>query len=144
MLQYENENIFDIIISWLTYAFHAKYYLANDCIIHYRKKNNNEWWYRYSFLFKVKTCNICQLTSSLPRQPQKKLQPIPPPDQPWEHIGTDLICDLQTNSEGSKHTLVTTYYLSKFCALFVLYRLRPVEKFWSNWKLYIWRWEFLR
>ena len=57
------------------------------------------------------------MTSALPPQPQKKLQPIAPPDQPWKHIGIDLVCDLQENSEGYKYILVTTCYLSKFCAV---------------------------
>ncbi|KAI6653978.1 hypothetical protein LOD99_3154 [Oopsacas minuta] len=63
----------------------------------------------------VQSCRNCQLTGALPPQPQRKLQPIPPPDQPWNHIGIDLVCDLQENTEGYKHILVTTCYLSKFC-----------------------------
>ena len=27
----------------------------------------------------------------------KKLQPIPPPDRPWVHVGIDLICDMPIN-----------------------------------------------
>ncbi|KAI6651856.1 hypothetical protein LOD99_4735 [Oopsacas minuta] len=42
----------------------------------------------------VQSCRNCQLTASLQPQPQRKLQPIPPPDQPWKHIGIDLVCDL--------------------------------------------------
>ena len=64
-----------------------------------------------------KTCHHCQTDANLPLQPQRKLQPIPPPDQPWKHIGIDLVCDLQENSHGYKHLLVTTCYLSKFCAV---------------------------
>ena len=67
--------------------------------------------------FEVKTCHVCQLTPALPPQPQRKLQPIPPPIQPWYHIGIDLVCDLQQNSDGYKHLLVTTCFLSKFCAV---------------------------
>ena len=65
----------------------------------------------------VQSCLNCQLTAALPPQPQRKLQPIPPPDQPWKHIGIDLVCDLLENTEGYKHLLVTTCYLSKFCAV---------------------------
>ena len=43
--------------------------------------------------FEVKTCHVCQITSALPPQPQRELQPIPPPAQPWYHIGVDLVCD---------------------------------------------------
>ena len=73
------------------------------------------------------------MTSALPPQPQRKLQTIIPPAQPWDHIGVDLVCDLQENSEGYKHLLVTTYYLSKFCAVRPLRTktskavLRPLE-----------------
>ena len=67
--------------------------------------------------FEVKTCHACQLTSALPHQPQRKLQPTPPPVQPWYHIGIDLVCDLQHNSDGYKYLLVTACYLSKFCAV---------------------------
>ena len=62
----------------------------------------------------MKTCNTCQQTAALPPQPQRKLQPIPPPDTPWKHIGMDLICDLPETSEGYKHVLVTVCYLSKY------------------------------
>ena len=44
----------------------------------------------------------------------EKLQPIPPPDRPWKHIGIDLICDLPLSPEGYKHILVTVCYLSKY------------------------------
>ena len=54
------------------------------------------------------------LTASLPPQPQRKLQPIPPPDQPWLHIGMDLICDLLETISGYRHILVTVCYLSKY------------------------------
>ena len=47
----------------------------------------------------------------------EKLHPIPPPDEPWHHIGIDLVCDLLANKEGYKHLLVTVCYLSKFCAV---------------------------
>ena len=62
----------------------------------------------------MKTCHICQTEAALPSQPQKKLQPIPPPSLPWNHIGMDLICDLVESAEGYKHILVTVCYLSKY------------------------------
>ena len=54
------------------------------------------------------------MSAALPPQPQKKLQPIPPPSTPWRHIGMDLICDLPESAEGYKHVLVTVCYLSKY------------------------------
>lgn len=57
------------------------------------------------------------MTATLPPQPQRKLQPIIPPEKPWTHIGVDLICDLQENREEYKHILVSVCYLSKYCAV---------------------------
>ena len=48
------------------------------------------------------------MTAALPPQPQKKLQPIPPPTKTWKHIGMDPIC---------KHILVLVCYLSKHVAV---------------------------
>ena len=62
----------------------------------------------------MKTCHICQLTASLPRQQQKKLQPIPPPSHPWKHIEMDLVCELPESVDGYKHILVLVCYLSKY------------------------------
>ncbi|WP_411023179.1 hypothetical protein, partial [Salmonella sp. s51228] len=81
-----------------------------------------------------KSCHSCQMTAILPPQPQKKLQPIPPPNQPWTHIGIDLICDLPNNSQGFKHILVTTCYLSKFTAARPLKTKTTKEV--ANWKIY--------
>ena len=54
------------------------------------------------------------MVASLPPQPQRKLQPIVPPKQPWYHVGMDLVTDLPTNSLGYKHIIVVVCYLSKF------------------------------
>ena len=62
----------------------------------------------------MKTCHICQLTASLPRQLQKKLQPIPPPSHPWKHIGMDLVWELPESVDDYKHLLVLVCYLSKY------------------------------
>ena len=42
------------------------------------------------------------------------LQPIQPPEVPWQHIGVDLVCDLPLSKEGYLHPLVAVDYLSKF------------------------------
>ena len=70
----------------------------------------------FCYSFEVKTCHVCQMTSAFP-QLQKKLQPIPLPNQPCSQIGIYLIYDLPENSNGYKHLLVTTCYLSKFCTV---------------------------
>ena len=68
------------------------------------------------------------MTAALPPQPQKKLQPIPPPSKTWRHIGMDLICDLPESEEGYKHILVTVCYLSKYMLQYALSRLRLHKK----------------
>ena len=59
----------------------------------------------------------CQMTAALPPQPQKKLQPIPPPTKTRKHIGMDLICDFSEGEDGYTHILVTVCYLSKYVAV---------------------------
>ena len=47
-------------------------------------------------------------------QPQRALQPIIPPERPWQHIGVDLFVDMPTDERGYKHVLVAVCYLSKY------------------------------
>ena len=47
-------------------------------------------------------------------QPQRELQPIVPPERPWQHIGIDLFTDMPDNEFGYKHVLVIVCYLSKY------------------------------
>ena len=54
------------------------------------------------------------MNAPLPPQPQRELQPIAPPEEPWKHCGIDLICDMPANSLGFHHVLVVVCYLSKF------------------------------
>ncbi len=56
------------------------------------------------------------MNAPLPPQPQRELQPIPPPEEPWSHCGIDLICDLPANPMGFRHILVIVCYLTKFVA----------------------------
>ena len=51
-----------------------------------------------------------------PPQPQRELQPILPPDEPWTHCGIDLVCELPANSTGFRKILVVVCYLTKFVA----------------------------
>ena len=62
----------------------------------------------------MKSCDICQRTSALNINQNRLLQPIQPPEVPWQHIGVDLICDLPLSKEGYLHLLVAVDYLSKF------------------------------
>ena len=62
----------------------------------------------------IKTCHDCQTSATLQLQPQRELQPIPPPQQPWYYCGIDLICNMPINTFGFQHILVIVCYLSKF------------------------------
>ena len=42
------------------------------------------------------------------------LQPIQPPEAPWQHIGVDLVCDLPRSKDGYLHLLIAVCYLSKY------------------------------
>ena len=53
------------------------------------------------------------MNAPLPPQPQRELQPIAPPEEPWKHCGIDLICDMPANSLGFHHVLVVVCYHSK-------------------------------
>ena len=68
------------------------------------------------------------MTAALPPQPQKKLQPIPPPTKTWKHIGMDLICDLCESEDGYKHVLVIVCYLSKYVVVLLHEKMTPREK----------------
>ena len=70
---------------------------------------------------------MCQMTTALPRQPQKKLQLIPPPSKTWNHIRMELICDLHESEDGYKHVLVTVCYLSKYVVVRPLKSKTPEE-----------------
>ena len=62
----------------------------------------------------MKSCHICQTNSAKLPHPQRELQPITPPERPWQHIGIDLFVDMPENSLGYKHVLVAVCYLSKY------------------------------
>ncbi|KAI6652983.1 hypothetical protein LOD99_4060 [Oopsacas minuta] len=62
----------------------------------------------------IRTCHDCQTSAALPPQPQRELQPIPPPEEPWCHCGIDLICNMSRTVLGFQHILVIVCYLSKF------------------------------
>ena len=55
-----------------------------------------------------------QKTASLNTNQNRLLQPIPPPERPWQHIGVDLVCNLPMSKDGYLHLLVAICYLSKY------------------------------
>ena len=56
------------------------------------------------------------MNAPLPSPPQRELQPIPPPEEPWTYCGIHLVCQLPANSTGFRHILVIVCYLTKFVA----------------------------
>ncbi|KAI6660171.1 PEP-CTERM domain protein [Oopsacas minuta] len=62
----------------------------------------------------IRTCHDCQTSAALPPQPQRELQPIPPPEEPWCHCGIDLVRNKSRTVLGFQHILVIVCYLSKF------------------------------
>ena len=62
----------------------------------------------------MKTCLECQTSAALPPQPQRELQPIPPPEEPWYHYAIDLVCNMSQTTQGFLHTVVIVCYLTKF------------------------------
>ncbi|KAI6655806.1 hypothetical protein LOD99_1948 [Oopsacas minuta] len=62
----------------------------------------------------IRTCHDCQTAAALLPQPQRELQPIPPPEEPWRHCGIDLVCNMSRTVLGFQHILVIVCYLSKF------------------------------
>ena len=67
-----------------------------------------------NIILRSRTCHVCQTSAALLPQPQRELQPIPPPQQPWYHCGIDLIGNMTPTSFGFQHILVMVCYLSKF------------------------------
>ena len=71
----------------------------------------------YKFvLCQIKACHSCQMNAPLLPQPQRELHPISPPEELWAHCGIDLVCELPTNSKGTRHILFVVCYLTKYVA----------------------------
>ena len=65
-------------------------------------------------LCSLRMCHECQTSVALPPQPQRELQPIPPPEEPWYHCGIDLVCNMPRTTQGFLHIVVIVCYLTKF------------------------------
>ena len=62
----------------------------------------------------IKTCHECQTSAALPPQPQRELQPISTPEEPWYHCRIDLVCNMSRTTQGFLHIVVIVCYLTKF------------------------------
>jgi hypothetical protein len=61
----------------------------------------------------IKQCFVCQLAKSSHQKPAGLLQPLPPPEGPWQEITMDFIDGLP-NSEGANSTLVVVDRFTKY------------------------------
>ena len=62
----------------------------------------------------VTSCHYCQISSAKIQHQKRQLQPIAPPERPWQHIGINLSVEMHQNDLGYKYALVIVCYLSKF------------------------------
>ena len=60
----------------------------------------------------VRSCDICQRTKKVTQQPAGLLQPIPPPNRPWEEVTMDFMSMSET-SHGYDSIAVVIDRLSK-------------------------------
>jgi len=61
----------------------------------------------------VKQCQVCQQAKPLHSKPAGLLQPLPPPEKPWQDITLDFIDGLP-NSDGANSILVVVDRLTKY------------------------------
>ena len=74
------------------------------------------WWpkYRSSVKKYVSSCLYCQMHKHMVGLPVGELNPIPPPERPFESIGMDHLGPFRLTSGGNKHIIVCIDYLTKW------------------------------
>lgn len=65
----------------------------------------------------IRTCDVCQRTKSSNQVPYGLLQPLPVPEERWEHVSMDFITPLPRTSRGNTGILVVVDRLSKMVHL---------------------------
>ncbi len=61
----------------------------------------------------IARCDVCQKTKSGNQRPAGLLQPLPPPEKPWEADSMDFITDLPKTPEGHTGIFVLVDRFSK-------------------------------
>lgn len=61
----------------------------------------------------IRQCELCQRNKALTRAPAGLLHPIPKPDRPWQHIGTDFITGLPLTSRNFDTIIVFVDHATK-------------------------------
>ncbi|GJP48492.1 hypothetical protein CLOM_g7778 [Closterium sp. NIES-68] len=61
----------------------------------------------------VSACPICQRMKSSRQQPAGLLQPLEPPQRPWQHVTMDFVTGLPTTATGKNAVLVDVDRLTK-------------------------------
>jgi hypothetical protein len=62
----------------------------------------------------VRSCVLCQSRKSPSRKAVGPLQPIQPPQRPFENVGIDFLGPLPESENGNRHILVCVDYLTRF------------------------------
>lgn len=62
----------------------------------------------------VKTCRDCQRRKTPTTRPAGLLQPVEPPQRPFQQIGMDLLGPFPTSTSGNKWIVVATDYLTRY------------------------------
>lgn len=75
----------------------------------------------------VRTCRDCQRRKTPPLKPAGFLQPIEPPESPFEQVGMDLLGPFPTSSMGNRWIVVATDYLTRYAETASLTRGTAIE-----------------
>lgn len=75
------------------------------------------YWSKFAATVKhyVTTCRECQRRKTPPTRPPGFLQPIDPPNLPFQQVGMDLLGPFPLSSTGNKWIVVATDYLTRYC-----------------------------
>lgn len=75
----------------------------------------------------VRTCRDCQRRKTPPLKPAGLLQPVEPPESPFEQVGMDLLGPFPTSSSGKRWIVVATDYLTRYAEAASLVRGTALE-----------------
>lgn len=91
------------------------------------------WWAGYHRSVKafIQSCEFCQSFKSTTGLPSGKLEPIPPPKQPFETVGIDHLGPLKLTPNGFQHIIVCIDYLTRWVEVAAVpdTSVEPVKRF---------------
>ena len=82
----------------------------------YYKIRNHYWWPRMKFTIQqyIKSCLLCQQYNVSRKKKYGQLNPIPPPDRPFDLIGIDYCGPLKRTPRENQYVLVITDYFTRY------------------------------